>query len=337
MNKVSDLEKKEGIVDVVIIGAGPTGMFAAFYGGMRQTSVKIIESMPQLGGQLAALYPEKYIYDVAGFPKVRAQELVDNLAQQMKHFPIEICLEEMVLNVLKKEDHLFEVKTNKTTHVARSVIITAGIGAFEPRRLDLSEAKAFEKTNLHYFVQDLNIFKDQKVLISGGGDSAVDWALMLEPIAKEVTLIHRRDKFRAHEHSVETLMSSKVKVMTPKEITKLHGTDRIERISIQDCKNESDTYDMDVDAVIVNFGFISSLGPIAEWGLEIDKGSIVVDSRMESSIPGFFAAGDITTYPGKLKLIAVGFGEAPTAINNAKVYIDPSAKLSPGHSSSMKL
>jgi thioredoxin reductase len=337
MKKVSELVKKEEIVDIVIIGGGPAGMFAAFYGGMRQASVKVIESMPQLGGQLAALYPEKYIYDVAGFPKVRAQELVDNLAQQMKHFDIDVCLEEMVLNVFKRDEHFFEIKTDKTVHVARSVIITAGIGAFEPRRLDLPEAKSFEKSNLHYFVQDLNIFKDKKVLISGGGDSAVDWALMLEPIAKEVTLIHRRDKFRAHEHSVETLMNSKVKVMTPKEITKLHGTDRIDQVSIQDCKNNSDSFEMDVDAVIVNFGFISSLGPIEEWGLKIEKGSIVVDSRMETSVPGFFAAGDITTYPGKLKLIAVGFGEAPTAINNAKVYIDPAAKLSPGHSSNMKL
>ncbi len=334
---MSELEKAEEIVDLVIIGGGPAGMFTAFYGGMRQASVKIIESMPQLGGQLAALYPEKFIYDVAGFPKVRAQELVDNLKEQMEHFPIQICLEEMVLHVNKKEERLFEIKTDKTIHTARAVIITAGIGAFEPRRIELPEAKKYEKENLHYFVQDLNIFKDQKVLISGGGDSAVDWALMLEPIAKEVTLIHRRDRFRAHEHSVENLMNSTVNVVTPKEITHLFGETQIERVTIADVKDPTNCYDMDVDAVIVNFGFISSLGPIEEWGLKIDKGSIVVDSRMESSVPGFFAAGDITTYPGKVKLIAVGFGEAPTAINNAKVYIDPNAKLSPGHSSNMKL
>ncbi|TJY39786.1 NAD(P)/FAD-dependent oxidoreductase [Cohnella pontilimi] len=323
-------------VDVAIIGGGPAGMFATFYGGMRQMSVALIESMPQLGGQLAALYPEKYIYDVAGFPKVTAQELVDNLKRQMELFQAEIRLEEKVLQVVKKEERLFEIVTDKGSLHARAVIITAGVGAFEPRRLELPEAPRFEKANLHYFVGDLEKFRGRKVLISGGGDSAVDWALMLEPIASEVKLVHRRDKFRAHEHSVELLHQSKVQVITPTEITALHGGASIEKVTLTDVKT-GETSEHEVDAVIVNFGFVSSLGPIAEWGLEIDGGSIVVDSRMESSIPGIFAAGDVTIYPGKLKLIAVGFGEAPTAINNAKVYIDPDAKLSPGHSSNMKL
>lgn len=331
------VEEHQEIVDIIVVGGGPAGMFTAFYGGMRQASVKIIESMPQLGGQLAALYPEKYIYDVAGFPKVRAQELVDNLTQQLNLFKdtTTICLEEKVMKVEKKEERLFEVVTDKGTHYSKSIIITAGVGAFEPRRLELPEAEKFEKQNLHYFVNDLQMFKDRKVLISGGGDSAVDWALMLEPIAKEVTLIHRRDKFRAHEHSVENLMKSKVKVVTPTEITALHGEERINKLTLTDVKTKEST-ELEVDDVIVNFGFISSLGPISEWGFEIKNGSIVVDSRMETSIPGIFAAGDVTTYPGKVKLIAVGFGEAPTAINNAKVYFDPDAKLSPGHSSNMK-
>ncbi|MFB6364849.1 NAD(P)/FAD-dependent oxidoreductase [Paenibacillus elgii] len=324
------------IVDIIIVGGGPAGMFAAFYGGMRQASVKLIESMPQLGGQLAALYPEKYIYDVAGFPKVTAQELVNNLEAQMKHFPLSICLEEKVLKVEKKDERLFEVTTDKGVHQSKAVIITGGVGAFEPRKLELPEAVQYEKKNLHYFVSDLHRFAGQKVLISGGGDSAVDWALMLEPIAEKVTLIHRRDKFRAHEHSVENLMKSKVEVVTPTEIKKLEGRDQIEKVVLAHCKTGEERV-IDVDAVIVNFGFVSSLGPIAEWGLNIDNGSIIVDSRMETNVPGIFAAGDITTYPGKLKLIAVGFGEAPTAINNAKVYIDPTAKLSPGHSSNMKL
>ncbi|NGM83754.1 NAD(P)/FAD-dependent oxidoreductase [Paenibacillus sp. 7124] len=324
------------INDLLIIGGGPAGMFAAFYGGMRQASVTLIESMPQLGGQLAALYPEKYIYDVAGFPKVTAQELVDNLSRQMSLFQTDIRLEEKVLSVEKREERHFVVTTDKAEYHAKAVIITAGVGAFEPRRLDLPEAGRFEKANLHYFVSDLNAFKDKKVLISGGGDSAVDWALMLEPVAAEVTLIHRRDKFRAHEHSVENLMNSKVKVITPSEITALHGEEFIEKVTLSNVKTK-ETQELEVDSVIVNFGFVSSLGPITEWGLQIEGNSIVVDSRMETNIPGLFAAGDITTYPGKLKLIAVGFGEAPTAVNNAKVYIDPEAKLSPGHSSNLKL
>lgn len=329
-------ETQHDIVDILIIGGGPAGMFASFYGGMRQASVRLIESMPQLGGQLAALYPEKYIYDVAGFPKVTAQELVNNLSEQMKMFDPDIRLEEKVQSVKKLEERLFEVVTDKGVHQSRSVILTAGVGAFEPRRLELPEAAQYEKKNLHYFVNDLQQFKGQKVLISGGGDSAVDWALMLEPIAEQVTLIHRRDKFRAHEHSVEQLMNSKVQVITPTEITQLHGTDVINRVTLSDVKTK-ETQEIDVDAVIINFGFVSSLGPIAEWGLQIEGNSIVVDSRMETNIPGIFAAGDITTYPGKLKLIAVGFGEAPTAINNAKVYVDPTARLSPGHSSNMKV
>ncbi|GIP31182.1 NAD(P)/FAD-dependent oxidoreductase [Paenibacillus sp. J2TS4] len=328
-------DKEQEIVDILIIGGGPAGMFAAFYAGMRKASAKIIESMPQLGGQLSALYPEKYIYDVAGFPKVRAQELVDNLAQQMSLFPLDVCLEEKVLRVDKKAERLFEVTTDRGVHQGRAVVITGGIGAFEPRKLALPEASRYEGTNLHYFVKDLNAFAGQKVVITGGGDSAVDWALMLEPIAEQVTLVHRRDKFRAHEHSVETLRQSKVHVVTPKEIVQLHGEDQIDKVTLKDMESNELT-GLEVDAVIVNFGFVSSLGPISEWGLEIENGSIVVDSRMETSIPGIFAAGDITTYPGKLKLIAVGFGEAPTAINNAKVYVDPKARLAPGHSSNMK-
>jgi thioredoxin reductase len=333
---LSSTGSSSGLVDIVIIGGGPAGLFAAFYGGMRQASVKLIESMPELGGQLAALYPEKYIYDVAGFPKVTAQQLVDRLKEQLDHFKPEICLEEKVVNIIKHDERLFEIVTNKSVHYARAIVITAGVGAFEPRRLTLPEAARFESGNLHYFVGNLQQFKGQRVLISGGGDSAVDWALMLEPIAASVTLIHRRDKFRAHEHSVANLLQSSVKIVTPTEITALHGDEFIQKATLTDLVTKQTT-DLDVDAVIVNFGFISSLGPIADWGIEIDRGSIVVDTRMQTNVPGIFAAGDITTYPGKLKLIAVGFGEAPTAINNAKVYIDPNAKLSPGHSSNMKL
>lgn len=328
------LQKDEQVYDITIIGGGPAGLFTAFYGGMRQASVKIVESMPQLGGQLSALYPEKYIYDVAGFPKVLAQDLVNGLKEQISHFNPTICLEEKVENVLKKEDNTFEVTTDKGTHCSKAVIITAGVGAFEPRRLEHPDAVKYEKANLHYFVTDLNSFKGQRVAVIGGGDSAVDWALMLEPIAAEVTLIHRREKFRAHEHSVEMLMSSKVKVTTPYEIEAIEGDGQIERLTIVESKTK-EVKELNVDAVIVNFGFISSLGPIKNWGLELEKGAIVVNSKMETSVPGIYAAGDIANYPGKVKLIAVGFGEAPTAINNAIGYINPDAKLQPGHSSSM--
>ncbi|GAB7388829.1 NAD(P)/FAD-dependent oxidoreductase [Bacillaceae bacterium] len=327
-------QRDEKVYDITVIGGGPTGLFTAFYGGMRQCSVKIIESMPQLGGQLSALYPEKYIYDVAGFPKIRAQELVNNLKKQMEYFKPTVCLEEKVLNVTKKEDGVFELTTDKGVHFSKTVIITAGVGAFEPRKLELPEAEKYEKTNLYYFVSDLNAFRGKKVLIAGGGDSAVDWALMLEPIAEQVTLVHRRDKFRAHEHSVENLMKSRVNVTTPYEIKRLIGEEKIEKVVIANSKTEEEK-ELEVDAVIVNFGFLSSLGPIAEWGLELEKGAIKVNSKMETNIPGIYAAGDIATYPGKVKLIAVGFGEAPTAVNNAKAYIDPSARLQPGHSSSM--
>lgn len=326
--------KDEQLYDITIVGGGPAGLFAAFYGGMRQATVKIIESMPQLGGQLSALYPEKYIYDVAGFPKVLAQDLINNLKEQLSRFQQRICLEEKVENVAKKEDNVFEITTDKGIHYSRAVIITAGVGAFEPRRLELPDAVKYEKTNLHYFVTDLNSFKGKRVAVIGGGDSAVDWSLMLEPIAKEVTIVHRRDKFRAHEHSVEQLLSSRVKVATPYEVAALHGEEKIERITLKNNVTKEEM-DLEVDDVIVNFGFISSLGPIKNWGLELEKGAIVVNSRMETNIPGIYAAGDIATYPGKVKLIAVGFGEAPTAVNNAIAYINPNAKVQPGHSSSM--
>ncbi|MFD2115726.1 NAD(P)/FAD-dependent oxidoreductase [Paenibacillus yanchengensis] len=324
---------------MLIIGGGPAGMFAAFYAGMRQASAKIIDSMPQLGGQPIALYPEKYIYDIAGFPRITAAELTNNLVEQMSLFPVGIHLEEKVEQVIKVDERHFEVITDKQVHLARSVIITAGIGAFAPRKLTIEGAERFEKSNLHYFITDLQQFAGQHVIINGGGDSAVDWALMLEPIAKQVTIIHRRDKFRAHEHSVEQLKNSTVQIVTPAEITQLHSDEQEARITgITVTYDKSDeTKHIACDALIINFGFVSTLGPITEWGLEVEKGSVVVDSRMETNIPGIFAAGDITTYPGKVKLIAVGFGEAPTAVNNAKVYIDPSARLAPGHSSNMKL
>ncbi|MFE0503936.1 NAD(P)/FAD-dependent oxidoreductase [Peribacillus butanolivorans] len=327
------IEEKK-IDDITIIGGGPVGLFTAFYGGMRQAKVKIIESLPQLGGQLTALYPEKFIYDIAGFPKVRAQELVENLKEQMKVFEPTICLDEAVKLIEKQEDGTFKITTNLDTHFSKSVIITAGNGAFQPRKLELEDATQFENKNLHYFVNDMTRFKGRKVAILGGGDSALDWALMLEPIAEKVTLIHRRDKFRAHEHSVNQLMNSSIEVKTPYVPSELVGADQITKIALEHTKTQQKEL-VDIDDLIVNYGFISSLGPIKEWGLKLEKNSIIVNSKQETNISGIYAAGDICTYEGKVKLITTGFGEGPTAVNNAKAYIDPKAKVQPMHSTSL--
>ncbi len=329
------MQEDQTVYDITIIGGGPVGLFTAFYGGMRQASVKIIESLPQLGGQLSALYPEKYIYDVAGFPKIRAQELVNNLKAQMAKFDPVIALEQSVEKLEKQPDGSFKLTTDKEVHYSKTVIVTAGNGAFQPRRLELEGAAKYERQNLHYFIEDLNKFAGKKVVVFGGGDSAVDWALMLEPIAEQVTIVHRRDKFRAHEHSVENLNNSKVDIKTPYVPDDLVGDENgINQVVIKEVSGEGKVT-IDVDDVIVNYGFVSSLGPIKEWGLEIEKNSIVVNSKMETNVPGIYAAGDICSYDGKVKLIACGFGEAPTAINNAKSFIDPKAKIQPMHSSSM--
>ncbi|KMY55247.1 ferredoxin-NADP reductase [Bacillus sp. FJAT-27231] len=328
------MKQQSEVFDITIIGGGPVGLFTAFYAGMRQASVKIIESLPQLGGQLSALYPEKYIYDIAGFPKVRAQELIDQLMEQMNQFATTVCLEQSVESIVRTTDEVFAITTNEETHYSKAIIITAGNGAFQPRKLRIEGEEKFENANLHYFVQNLNQFAGKKVVVFGGGDSAVDWAMMLEPIAEKVTLVHRRDKFRAHEHSVELLKQSKVDILTPYVPVELVGDEKIEKVILSETKS-GETFELEVDDVLVNYGFVSSLGPIKDWGLEIQGNSIVVNSRMETNIKGIYAAGDICTYEGKVKLIASGFGEAPTAVSNAKVYIDPSAKVQPLHSTSV--
>ncbi|MBM7599231.1 thioredoxin reductase (NADPH) [Virgibacillus halotolerans] len=321
-------------VDITIIGAGPTGLFTAFYCGIRQASVKVIESLPHTGGQLTALYPEKYIYDVAGFPKVRAQALVDNLEEQAKMFDPSIILDQSIEKVERLEDNTFKLTTNKEIHYTKTIIITAGNGAFQPRRLNVGECDQFENINLHYHVKDMKQFKDKHVMILGGGDSAVDWSLMLEPIAKKVTLVHRRNNFRALEHSVEMLQKSNVDILTPFSPIEITGDNKIDKVKLQEVQGDKEI-DLEIDAILCNYGFVSSLGPIKNWGLEIEKNSIVVNTKMETNIPGIYAAGDITTYPGKVKLIVTGFGEGPTAVNNAKVYIDPKARVQPKHSTSL--
>lgn len=328
------MDKTAEVFDITIVGGGPVGLFTAFYAGMRQASVKIIESLPQLGGQLAALYPEKHIYDIAGFPKIGAQELVDNLIEQMNQFESTVCLGESVEIVEKGEDGVFKLTTNEGIHYTKTIIVTAGNGAFQPKKMNIPGEEQFQQKNLHYFVQNVKAFEGKKVVLFGGGDSAVDWALMLEPIAEKVTLVHRRDKFRAHEHSVELLHQSSVEILTPYIPVELVGEEQIDKVIIQESKT-GETIELEVDDVLVNYGFSSSLGPIKNWELEIEKNSIVVNSRMETNIEGIYAVGDICTYDGKVKLIATGFGEAPIAVSNAKVYVDPTAKLQPLHSTSV--
>lgn len=330
------LLKDEKVYDITIIGGGPTGLFTAFYAGIRDASTKIIDSLPELGGQLSELYPEKYIYDVAGFPKVKAMDLVDQLVEQANTYKQTICLNEKVLHVIKREeDGVFELHTDKMVHLSRAVIITAGIGAFTPKSLPAENVSKFEGNGIHYYIDDLKKYTGKRVLVVGGGDSAVDFSLMLETVAAQVTLIHRRDQFRAHEENVKTLLQSKVNVKTFYELKAVHGEDHITGVTIQENRSK-ETEELAVDAIIGSLGFSASLGPILEWGLEIKDNGIVVDTRMGTNIPGIYAAGDIVTYPGKIKLIATGFGEAPTAVNNAKIYLDPQSKLFPGHSSSRK-
>lgn len=322
-------------VDIAIIGGGPAGLFAAFYCGMRDASCKIIDSLPELGGQLATLYPEKYIFDVAGFPKIRARELVEQLKEQASQYHPSVHLNEKVENLVRRADGLFELHTDKQTHLAKAVIVAAGIGVFTPRPMPAEGVERFEDKGIYYYIDDLERFRGKKALVIGGGDSAVDFALMLEGVAEHVTLIHRRDGFRAHELSVKKLMESTVDVRTFEELKKVEGADHIEQVTLWNNKTKEESV-IEANAIISGLGFTASLGPITEWGLDIVDNEIVVNTRMETNVPGVYAIGDIVNYPGKVKLIATGFGEAPTAVNNAKTYIDPKAKLSPGHSSSRK-
>ena len=318
--------------DLAIVGAGPTGLFAAFYAGLRGMSVVLVDSLAELGGQLSALYPDKYIYDVAGFPKIKSRDLVDALREQALQFHPEVQLEAKVTE-LQSSDGGWVLRTDQgTEHAVRTVLVTAGVGAFAPRKLEDAALARFEGQGLHYVLPGLEPFRGRRILMLGGGDSAVDWALHLEPIAKELTLIHRRDQFRAHEDSVRQLNASRCRVIKFHELRTIEGDGRIERAVIFDNRTKEETT-LEVDDVVVNFGFVANLGPIKAWGLEIKGNSIAVNQKMETNLPGVFAAGDIVTYPGKLKLIATGFGEAAMAVCAAKMVVDPNARYFPGHSS----
>jgi len=336
-------EEKSDVYDVTIIGGGPTGIFAAFYAGLRGMKTRIIEALPELGGQLAVLYPEKYIYDVPGHPKVLAKDLVKQLVEQIHLFEPTILLGERIETLTRKDvdgEEVWRVGTMTEGHFTRTVIITAGIGAFAPNRLDRPGVENYLDRGVFYFVKDKRPFRDKKILIVGGGDTAVDWCLNLKDWAGHITLIHRRDGFRAHESSLAALHESEIPIRTFWELKRVDGdSERPTSATIYNNKTgEEDS--IDVDIVLINIGFKAALGPIEGWGLEmLDNRHIRTDIFMETNLPGVFAAGDIAAMEGSvpLNLIVTGFGQAAVAANACKTKIDPKARMFPGHSSEMKL
>jgi thioredoxin reductase (NADPH) len=324
-------------VDVTIIGGGPCGLFASFYAGLRGMSVRIIDSLPELGGQLTALYPEKYILDMPGFPKVLAKDLAFELVKQGTQFNPELILEDTATKLEQQEDGSYIIGTAGGASLpTRTVIISAGAGAFSPTRIGVAREEEFQGTGVHYGVRDKSTFAGKTIAIVGGGDSAFDWALNLMDVAEEITIVHRRDVFKAHEESIQQVRNSPVEMKLWHTVKELHGNGSLTGLTLENTQTK-DIHHHPCDAVIVNIGFKSSLGPIKDWGLDIEKNQIKVNGQFETNLPGVFAIGDVCAFPGKLKLIATGVGEAATAVCFAKTRLDPKAKLFPGHSSDMDL
>jgi thioredoxin reductase len=332
------------IFDITFIGAGPSGLFGAFYAGLRELSVKIIDTLPQAGGQLIALYPEKTIYDVPGLPEILSKQLAANLFEQANRWHPTVLLGERAHTLrrvtLPEAESLAQgwvIETDRGEHWTRTLVLTAGIGAFEPTRLNNKSVDRYEGRGVHYLVQDLNAFSGHKVLVIGGGDSAVDWALAVQRLAKEVTLIHRREGFRAHDSSVNALKESPVNVRLFYELDEVQGNQHIERAVIFDNRT-GERQTIDIDDVILALGFKADLGPIRDWGLELmGRRFIKVNNRMETSLPGVYAAGDLALQEGldPLNLIVIGFGQVTVAVNYAYAQLKPGGKVFPGHSSTM--
>lgn len=324
---------EEGIFDLTIIGAGPTGLYAAYYAGFRGLKVKLIDSLEELGGQVTTLYPQKFIFDVAGFPKILGRELVSNLVEQAMQYHPTVCLGEKSQQ-MRRVDGGYELTTSKNAHRTRAVLITMGIGSFKPKRIPVPDPGKFEGRGLAYFISEIDRYKGKRVIVVGGGDSAVDWSLNLLRVAASITLVHRRDGFRAHEESVRQLKSSPVTLKLFYEIKELRGQDHLEQVVIFQNKTKAEEI-LPADEVLACLGFEASAGPLAAWGLKLEGNDIPVTTRMETNLPGVYAAGDISHYAGKLKLIATGFGEAATAVNNAVAYLKPGTSVFPGHSSNL--
>jgi ferredoxin/flavodoxin---NADP+ reductase len=316
-------------VDIAIVGAGPTGLFGAYYAGFRGLRVAVVDALPEPGGQITAMYPEKLIYDVAGFPAVRGRDLVTNLVQQAAAFDPEYLLGIRADKLSYAGERPVLRLADETELSCGAVLITGGLGGFQSR--PLPAADAFIGSGVQYFVRHPDELAGRDVLIVGGGDSAFDWALALQPVARSVTLVHRRDRFRAHAATVARVQALPVRIIVNAEVRELIGSDAVTGAEVVTRGGAVEL--LSVDAVVAALGFTADLGPLAEWGLTLDKRHIVVDSRMATNLPRIFAAGDIVEYPGKVRLIATGFGEAATAVNNAAVAIDPAAHLFPGHSS----
>jgi thioredoxin reductase len=316
-------------VDVLVVGAGPSGLYAAYYAGFRGLSVAVVDGLPEAGGQITALYPEKAIFDVAGFPSVKGKDLVESLVNQAAPFDPVYLLGQQAMSYADCGTHV-EIGTDSgKTLAAKAVVVTGGIGTFTPR--PLPGGAEFEGRGLEYIVPTYVPYAGKRVVVVGGGDSAVDWALGLEGVAASVTLVHRRDEFRAHAHSVKLLKESSIEVVTPVSPVSVNGNGVVASLTVRDVKTKEQR-ELPCDALVAALGFTADISPLEAWGLAVSERHIVVDTTMATNLPRVFAAGDITEYPGKVRLISVGFGEAATAVNNAATVIDPKATVFPGHS-----
>ena len=315
--------------DLIVIGAGPTGLFSAYYAGFRGFRVAVVDSLPELGGQITAMYPEKAILDVAGFPNVKGRDLVAGLVEQANTAKPDYLLGRTALTLEHHDDGVTVGLDDGTEVRAGAVLITAGIGKFSPRPLPAGEG--WLGRGMEFFVPSFAPYAGKDVVIVGGGDSAFDWAIHLEPVATSITLVHRRDAFRAHERTVQAVRESSVEIVTKAQVTGLFGEPTVAEVEITIDGQEPAR--RPAQAVVAALGFIADLGPLQHWGIEVEKRHVVVNAAMRTNLARVFAAGDITEYPGKVRLIAVGFGEAATAVNNAAVVIDPTAHVFPGHSS----